>query len=143
MPHGGDFFLKGLEAEPWEPHCKGDLVVLSERPEQRDLFAQYLSDKIVPWYHRWIGHRMQSPVSVQDWGGGAGVQKRAIRGPRKYHLHDTVRIGTFSFDYLPLFRQQHDRATCCRIWHELSTFICDDYHRARVPSGSQRLSQLH
>lgn len=48
MPHGGDFFLKGLEAEPWEPHCEGDLVVLSERPEQRDLFAQYLSDKIVP-----------------------------------------------------------------------------------------------
>jgi hypothetical protein len=25
MPHGGDFFLKGLEAEPWEPHCEGDL----------------------------------------------------------------------------------------------------------------------
>jgi hypothetical protein len=69
MPHGSDFFLKGLEAEPWEPHCEGDLVVLSECPEQRDLFAQYLSDKMVPWYHRWIGHRTQSPVSVQDWGG--------------------------------------------------------------------------
>jgi hypothetical protein len=67
MPHGGDS-LKGLEAEPWEPHCEGDLIVLSERPEQQDLFAQYLSDKIVPWYHRWLGHATQSPVSVQDWG---------------------------------------------------------------------------
>jgi hypothetical protein len=69
MPHGGDFFLKGLEAEPWKPHCEGDLVALSVRPEQRDLFAQYLSDRIVPWYHRYIGHRTQSPVSAQDWGG--------------------------------------------------------------------------
>jgi hypothetical protein len=69
MPHGGDFFLKGLEAEPWEPHCEGDLVALSVRPEQRDLFAQYLSDRIVPWYHRYIGHRTQRPVSAQDWDG--------------------------------------------------------------------------
>jgi hypothetical protein len=69
MPHGGDFFLKGLEAEPWELDCEEDLVVLSERPEQRDLFAQYLSDRIVPWYHRCIGHKVQSPVCTKDWGG--------------------------------------------------------------------------
>jgi hypothetical protein len=67
LPHGGDFFLKGLEAEPWEPHCAADLVVLSDLQEERDQFAQYLSDKIVPWYHNRIGHRTKKPVSTKDW----------------------------------------------------------------------------
>jgi hypothetical protein len=68
LPHGGDFFLKGLEAEPWEPHYTADLVVLSGRQEERDHFAQYLSDKIVPWYHHYIGHRKKNPVPAKDWG---------------------------------------------------------------------------
>lgn len=67
LPHGGDFFLKGLEAEPWEPHCGADLVALWGRQEERDQFAQYLSDKIVPWYHHHIGHRNKKPIAAEDW----------------------------------------------------------------------------
>ena len=59
--------MKGLEAEPWEPHCGADLVALWGRQEERDQFAQYLSDKIVPWYHHHIGHRNKKPIAAEDW----------------------------------------------------------------------------
>ena len=42
-PEGGDFFLEGLEAEPWEEPSSRDLVALCPRREH-DQFAQYLSD---------------------------------------------------------------------------------------------------
>jgi hypothetical protein len=64
-PEGGDFFLEGLEAEPWEEPSSRDLVALCPRREH-DQFAQYLSDMIVPWYHRRIGHR-KDPDPTQEW----------------------------------------------------------------------------
>lgn len=59
---GGDLFLRGVEAEPWDLHYAADLVVLSDQ-SARDHFAEYLSDKIVPHYHNRIGQRMKKPVS--------------------------------------------------------------------------------
>jgi hypothetical protein len=64
-PEGGDFFLEGVEAEPWEESSSRDLVALYPRREH-DQFAQYLSDQIVPWYHRHIGHR-KKPEHAREW----------------------------------------------------------------------------
>jgi hypothetical protein len=64
-PDGGDFFLEGLEAEPWEEPSSRDLAALCPRREH-DHFAQYLSDMIVPWYHRRIGHR-RNPDPTREW----------------------------------------------------------------------------
>jgi hypothetical protein len=66
-PHGGDYFLKGLEGDPWDQEYSADLVVLSGSQSEQDRFAQYMSDKIVPLYHRYIGHRMKKPVPDKDW----------------------------------------------------------------------------
>jgi hypothetical protein len=64
-PEGGDFFLEGLEAEPWEEPSSRDLAALCPRREH-DQFAQYLSDMIVPWYHRRIGYR-KKPDPSREW----------------------------------------------------------------------------
>lgn len=42
--------------------------MLSEQ-HSRDDFAQYLSDKIVPWYHRRIGQRRKADLKKRGWGG--------------------------------------------------------------------------
>jgi hypothetical protein len=57
--------LEGIEAEPWEESSSKDLVALYPRREH-DQFAQYLSDQIVPWYHRHIGHR-RKPKCAGEW----------------------------------------------------------------------------
>ena len=53
-PDGGDLFLEGVEADQWEEHYSGDLVAVGQHREQ-DRFAQYLSNKIIPFYHRHFG----------------------------------------------------------------------------------------
>ncbi len=60
-PEGADYSIKGVEAEPWKPCCAADLVSLS-RPDTRDEFAQSLSDKILPWYHHYLGRRGKKPA---------------------------------------------------------------------------------
>jgi hypothetical protein len=67
LPFGGNFFLKGLEAQTWSPEASADLVALSGRSQEKDQFAQFMSDFIVPWYHRWIGQSFQKPVSEGEW----------------------------------------------------------------------------
>ena len=64
-PDGGDFFLEGIEAEPWEDPSSRDLVALNPRPEH-DQVAQYLSDKIVPWFHRHFGYQKMRE-STDEW----------------------------------------------------------------------------
>jgi hypothetical protein len=39
------------------------MVSLSGHSQETDQVAQYMSDKIVPWYHFRIGQRFQNPVS--------------------------------------------------------------------------------
>lgn len=63
---GGDFFLRGIEAQPWKLQSASDLVVLSD-PSTRDPFGEYLSKKIVPQYHKWIGHRQKQSISGKGW----------------------------------------------------------------------------
>lgn len=57
--------MEGIEAEPWEESSSKDLVALYPRREH-DQFAQYLSDQIVPWYHRHIGH-WRKPECAGEW----------------------------------------------------------------------------
>ena len=68
-PDGGNFFLKNLEAEPWSQSDPADLVVLFNSSFNKDHFARYMSDKIVPWYHRRFGHRSKKPSPKSESGG--------------------------------------------------------------------------
>ncbi|MCJ1269864.1 hypothetical protein MMC22_009757 [Lobaria immixta] len=57
-PEGGDYFLQGREAEIWESDA--DLIALSGRQAEKDLLTQLMSDRLVPWYHRYWGHRFKN-----------------------------------------------------------------------------------
>jgi hypothetical protein len=59
-------FLKGIEARAWLPKYESDLVLSSRQPSQKDSFAQFMIDKILPWYHRSIGVLCQKPISNED-----------------------------------------------------------------------------
>lgn len=62
-PTGGDGFLKSVEAQAWkEPH-QFDLVLSALQSKETDRFAQFMSDKITPCYHRLIGQRLHKQVS--------------------------------------------------------------------------------
>lgn len=56
-PEGGDFFLRGREAEIWE--SEKDLIALSSRQAEKDTITRFISDRLVPWYHRRWGHRVK------------------------------------------------------------------------------------
>ena len=64
-PEGGDYSIKGVEAEPWKLCCAADLLTLSQ-PGGRDQFAQSLSDKILPWYHHYLGRRRKRRSSSDN-----------------------------------------------------------------------------
>lgn len=66
-PEGGYYFLKGIEADPWDLKYSPDLVVLSENAGRRDRFAQFMSERIIPFYHRRIGHKIQKPILDKEW----------------------------------------------------------------------------
>ncbi len=55
-PEGGDYSIKGVEAEPWEPFHAADLITISQ-VDGKDKFAQFLSNKILPWYHQYLSGR--------------------------------------------------------------------------------------
>lgn len=61
-PLCGNNFLKGVEADAWRPEHLADLVVVSHSSKNRDRFAQFMSDGIVPWFHKIIGQKLRSPV---------------------------------------------------------------------------------
>ena len=54
-PEGGDFFLRGREAEIWDN--KTDLVALSQSEIGKDCLSRWISDLLIPWYHEIWGHR--------------------------------------------------------------------------------------
>jgi hypothetical protein len=62
---GADYSIKGVEAEPWKLLHASDLVTLP-RPDVRDEFAQALSDRILPWYHQYLGGRRKRRASSDD-----------------------------------------------------------------------------
>lgn len=56
-PEGGDFFLRGREAEIWDQDK--DLVTLSNASANRDRLTGLITDSIIPWYHCRLGYRFK------------------------------------------------------------------------------------
>ncbi|MCJ1462994.1 hypothetical protein MMC07_001598 [Pseudocyphellaria aurata] len=56
-PEGGDFFLRGREAETWKTDA--DLIALSTRKAEKDVLTRLISERVIPWYHRYWGHRFK------------------------------------------------------------------------------------
>ena len=56
-PEGGDFFLRGREAEIWEDEA--DLVTLDKSAAEDDSLTRLISDRLIPWYHYRWGHRLR------------------------------------------------------------------------------------
>ncbi|KAL9036090.1 MAG: hypothetical protein Q9180_004498, partial [Flavoplaca navasiana] len=48
-PDGGDFFLRGREAEMWEE--EEDVLTLSRHQANKDIVTGFVNDVVVPWYH--------------------------------------------------------------------------------------------
>ncbi|KAL8993953.1 MAG: hypothetical protein Q9169_005959 [Polycauliona sp. 2 TL-2023] len=48
-PEGGDFFLRGREADTWND--EHDVLALSSRQANRDSVTALVNDRIIPWYH--------------------------------------------------------------------------------------------
>jgi hypothetical protein len=69
-PEGGDFFLEGIEADPWDPKYSDDLITLTSS-EQKDHLAQYLGDRLAPWYHHYIRRQRKQRSEDQVWKGFA------------------------------------------------------------------------
>ncbi|KAL8983455.1 MAG: hypothetical protein Q9205_002316 [Flavoplaca limonia] len=65
-PEGGDFFLKGREADTWE--TVNDLIALDRRRPSNDALTNLINEKLVPWYHRRWAQRFK-PSPTADWHG--------------------------------------------------------------------------
>jgi len=66
---GGNSFLKGIESEPYSTvnaDRTADLITLSPAAD-KDPFAQFLSDKLLDWYHGYKGHQ-KNPISDHELG---------------------------------------------------------------------------
>ncbi|KAL8829366.1 MAG: hypothetical protein Q9191_002053 [Dirinaria sp. TL-2023a] len=91
---GGDFFLRGREAEIWD--CKEDLVALSHQEGGKDCLSWWISNRLVPWYHDRWGHRSKK------YRSGSGAH---WNGVWQYNEETIVRlanaVSTFLSSLLP------------------------------------------
>ncbi|KAJ9503289.1 hypothetical protein LTR99_006851 [Exophiala xenobiotica] len=61
---GGNQFLYGVEAGIFRDHDnQADLMTLKENLESKDALARFLSRRIVPLYHRVVGHRIHRTMA--------------------------------------------------------------------------------
>lgn len=74
-PRGGDCFLEGIEADPWDPMYEDDLITLT-LSEQEDHLAKYLGDRLAPWYHHCIRPQRKQRSEDQVWKGFAEYSER-------------------------------------------------------------------
>lgn len=54
---GGHSFLRGREKSTWDD--PEDLIALSSRHVENDLLTSWITDTIVPWFHRRYGYRLK------------------------------------------------------------------------------------
>ena len=47
------------EGKAWNEDMTNDLVGLSARKSEGDIFTSWITDKLVPIYHKWIGYRLK------------------------------------------------------------------------------------
>jgi hypothetical protein len=69
-PEGGDFFLEGIEADPWDSKYSDDLIALTPS-KQEDHLSQYLGDRLAPWYHHYVRRQRKQRSEDQIWKGFA------------------------------------------------------------------------
>lgn len=55
-PGSGDNFLRGGEASLWDTNSTDDLVALSKRPGEYDVFTRWIANSVLYIFHRYIGH---------------------------------------------------------------------------------------
>ena len=61
---GGDQFLYGVEAGIFrDASVEEDLLTLNENIGSKDALANFLSEKVVPFYHRFVGHRLHRSMA--------------------------------------------------------------------------------
>ena len=65
-PEGGDFFLRGREADIWEE--ERDVIALAPQQAENDCLTRWIGDTLVPWYHYRWGHRYKR-ASGKEWNG--------------------------------------------------------------------------
>jgi len=62
-PEGGDFFLRGREAEIWDKDK--DLIAPASRESDKDSLTLWITDTLIPWYHcRW-GYRIKVSIGYR------------------------------------------------------------------------------
>jgi hypothetical protein len=82
-PSRGAFPLFGIDGDSWEPRNERDLISLKpEKPS--DLFSKWLSDTLIPSYHRNIGRRSKRPVSPELGGGMFEYSDKTIRQTTRF-----------------------------------------------------------
>jgi hypothetical protein len=59
---GGNNFLRGDEADAWTTENMHDLVVLSRLSKDRDHFAEFMIDSLLPSFHQNIGQKLKNPI---------------------------------------------------------------------------------
>ncbi|KAL8715786.1 MAG: hypothetical protein Q9220_000453 [cf. Caloplaca sp. 1 TL-2023] len=74
-PEGGDFFLKGREADIWE--SQQDLLSLDAHQTGQDSLTWLINKKIVQWYHSRWGSRAKAP-STGEWYGVYEYKKHKL-----------------------------------------------------------------
>ncbi|KAL9613238.1 MAG: hypothetical protein Q9167_002198 [Letrouitia subvulpina] len=65
-PEGGDFFLRGREADTWQ--ASSDFIKLCGQESDMDALTRVIHNKIIPWYHHVWGHRAK-PSKTREWDG--------------------------------------------------------------------------
>jgi len=67
---GGNQFLHGVEAGIFrDQDIERDLMTLKEDAGEKDPLARFLSDRIVPLYHRIVGHRIHRSMAEKPFDG--------------------------------------------------------------------------
>jgi hypothetical protein len=57
----GNFPLRGPDQKAWSPEHSYDLLAIRKR-ESSDPFSQWLTDCVIPCFHKRIGNRFKKPV---------------------------------------------------------------------------------
>jgi hypothetical protein len=64
--------LHGVEAFVWEQETEGDLTSLGvKNNEKKDIVTLLIHSRLLPWYHRAVGHTYKSLLNVADPFTGA------------------------------------------------------------------------
>ncbi|KAI9716455.1 MAG: hypothetical protein M1812_005350 [Candelaria pacifica] len=73
-PEYGNFFLRGTEAQVWDQQNEGDLMALSHRSNEQDIFSRWLAESFMRYFHQSCWYRMKKPLPGDVESGLANYQ---------------------------------------------------------------------